>query len=172
MKKINLVGKKFGSLRVKKFVGTNKWNNCMFLCKCGCGNTKIVVSGSLRNGGTTSCGCQSSRNFIGERSTTHGFSRKDHPESFYNRFCTIKARCNNPKNHKYKDYGGRGIKNLWESFEEFKNDMYESYLEHVEEFGIKNTSIDRIDVDGHYEKSNCRWATYKEQANNKRKQYV
>jgi len=56
---------------------------------------------------------------------------------------------------------------LWETTEDFKNDMYESYLEHVKQYGIKNTQIDRIDVNGHYEKSNCRWATAKEQQRNR-----
>ena len=74
-------------------------------------------------------------------------------------------RCNNPKNHKYPRYGGRGIKFLWNSFEEFRDDMHESYLEHVKKFG-KNTSIERIDVNGHYCKGNCRWATAKEQSEN------
>mgnify|MGYP001605568036 FL=1 len=80
----------------------------------------------------------------------------------------MKARCNNPKNHKYPIYGARGIKCLWNKFEDFRDDMYESYLEHVKEFG-KNTSIDRIDVNGHYCKENCRWATAKEQSINVRR---
>ena len=77
---------------------------------------------------------------------------------------SIKSRCNNPNNAKYHRYGGRGIKNLWNSFEEFKNDMYESYLEHRKNNSY--SSIDRIDNDGNYCKENCKWADYKEQSRN------
>lgn len=168
MKKINLVGKRFGKLMVVEEKGINKWGNCLFLCKCDCGSQKVIPSANLRDERTKSCGCLSSRNKIGLLNLTHGFSRKDHPESFYNRYMGIRARCNNPKNHKYPIYGARGIKCLWKSFEEFKNDMYESYLDHIKEFGHKNTIIDRIDVNGNYIKENCRWVTAKESAMNTR----
>ena len=69
-------------------------------------------------------------------------------------------------------YGGRGIKCLWESFEEFRDDMYESYLQLVKDFGEKQTTIDRKDGAGNYCRDNCRWATIKEQNNNKRNNTV
>src|SRR3990167_8480744 len=79
----------------------------------------------------------------------------------------MRSRCKNPKNCCFYRYGGHGVKCLWKSFEEFKEDMYESYRSHVKEFGEKNTQIDRTDPRGNYESSNCRWATLKEQARNK-----
>ena len=86
---------------------------------------------------------------------------------FYGIYCHIYQRCTNPNNDRYESYGGRGIKCLWNTFQEFYDDMYESYEEH---FNANNgdTSIDRIDVDGDYCKSNCRWLTNKEQQANKR----
>lgn len=77
-------------------------------------------------------------------------------------------RCNNPKDKEYHNYGGRGIQCLWKKFEEFKNDMYDSYLKHLEKYGKENTTLDRINNDGNYCKENCRWATIKEQNRNKR----
>ena len=86
---------------------------------------------------------------------------------FYNIWRGILKRCNNKTHKSYPRYGGRGIKVLWESFEDFRNDMYESYLKHQERFGGKNTTIDRIDNDKHYYRKNCRWATWKQQAVNR-----
>lgn len=86
----------------------------------------------------------------------------------YKRYYSIMNRCNSKKNKDYKNYGGRGIKVEWNSFKEFNDDMYQSYLEHVKIHGKKQTSLDRIDVNGNYCKENCRWATYKIQATNRR----
>jgi len=133
-------------------------------CLCDCGKFKLINSKCLRSGETKSCGCLHK-----EKVTKHGFSLNYKTDRFFSIYLGIKGRCNNPNIKCYKNYGGRGIKNEWDKFEDFKNDMYESYLKHINDFGTKQTTIDRINVNKNYNKENCRWATYKEQAINKRK---
>lgn len=76
------------------------------------------------------------------------------------------TRCTNPKTRNFHLYGGKGVRVEWTSFEDFRDDMYDSYIAHAQKHGEKNTSIDRIDTNGNYKKENCRWATPKEQGRN------
>lgn len=85
----------------------------------------------------------------------------------YMTFMGMKNRCNCPTAGGYKHYGGKGIKVEWKTYKEFKDDMYESYLEHFKKYGRKQTSLDRIDSDKNYCKENCRWATWREQCINR-----
>lgn len=95
--------------------------------------------------------------------TKHGMCKT----KFYIAYHGMYQRCNNPTCKRYYRYGGRGIKNLWKSFEEFRDDMYGDYLKHIEKFGEKNTTLDRIDNNGNYCKENCHWATWEQQRDNK-----
>lgn len=96
---------------------------------------------------------------------SHGMSRT----RFYQTWNSMRGRCLNKNHTGYPKYGGKGVSvcGRWLDFNKFKEDMYESYLEHVRSYGEKNTQIDRIDFKGIYERDNCRWATIVEQAQNK-----
>lgn len=87
--------------------------------------------------------------------------------SFYVRWGAVKSRCSNRKHPAYHRYGGRGIKHPWRMFEDFYNDMYDSYVEHVAVHGEKNTQLDRIDNNADYSKENCRWVTPQQNARNR-----
>ena len=157
-KKLELSGLKFNRLTVLSENGKTNDGKIKWLCMCLCGNYTTVSSTELKNGGTKSCGCYAS-NLIIERNTTHGLSKM--PE--YGIWKGIKKRCYNKNETYYSHYGARGIKmcNEWfNSFEAFYNDM-----------GCRptvNHSIERRENNGNYEKSNCYWATKKEQSANKR----
>lgn len=167
MKKIDLTGKRFGRLTVVRRYGTLNGRQSTWLCKCDCGNEKVVTAGHLRQGNTLSCGCLAKethvesgrKSHIGDRSRKHG----DFGTKLYNVWNGMKTRCYNVNHKYYKDYGGRGIKvcDEWQKYIPFK------------EWAISNgyhegLSIDRIDVNGNYEPSNCRWIPLSEQGMNKR----
>jgi len=133
----------------------NKWGAQFWKCRCECGNTFSERSYLIASGRRESCGC-----LKGGRNLSHGMSRT----AEYNIWNGARDRCRNPKNKNFDQYGGRGILFAWDSFEEFIKDM-----------GPRPSaahSIDRIDVDGNYEPGNCRWATAREQCNNKRNNVI
>lgn len=150
----DLTGRRFGRLVVLSR-DTAKSKNSRWLCRCDCGVERSILRTGLMSGRTVSCGCRMLETLRPNR--THG---KSHTSTWIT-WASMKSRCNNPNNNSYADYGGRGIKvcGRWSVFEHFLADMDER---------PDGKSIDRIDNDGDYEPSNCRWATNAEQQMNKR----
>ena len=162
---MDLTGQTFGRLTVVEFSHKGKHGHSCWKCQCSCGNIIVVQYGNIKKGTTKSCGCLK-KEFL----TKHGMAKT----RFYKSWKSMKIRCLNKNREYYKYYGGRGITvcEEWLDFNNFKNDMYESYLGHVKDFGEKQTTLDRIDNNGNYCKENCKWSTYKEQIANQRDKFT
>lgn len=160
---IDLTGNKYNRLLVDNYVGKNKHGHPLWDCSCDCGNSLITSSGQLKQGKTKSCGCLNIE-MLAERNLkkTIEVTGGEKPATSYLAYQSYMSaidRCNNQNTPHYKYYGGSGIK---------VNISFKELLEEIGEKPNNKMSLDRIDVNGNYEKGNIRWADDTTQARNKR----
>jgi hypothetical protein len=154
VKKMDIVGKRFGRLTVIEEVCPKTTRNSKFVCLCDCGEKRVCFGFSLKDGTTQSCGCYN-RDIV----RTHGLTKS----SEYSAYRSMIDRCYNEKNKKYPIYGGRGISVCEEWLKGF--DFF------ISDMGLKNNSkfsLDRINTNLGYSKENCRWANITTQNRNRR----
>lgn len=158
---VDLTGQRFGRLTVVERVYSKKGRHTNWLCKCDCGNKTITTKQHLTSNHTKSCGCLKLET-LNKNRFKHGLCES----RLYYIHSSMKDRCYNKNNKRYKNYGIRGIK-VCDEWLNKENGFMNFYNWAMENGYRDDLTIDRIDVNGNYEPNNCRWATIMQQSNNK-----
>lgn len=160
MKKIDMTGKVVGRWLVIA-PAANRGKNTRWLCRCTCGNERLVNLGSLQNNESQSCGCLRAELLVKSK-FKHGESHNPLPSPEYSTWRSLITRCYDPKRENYKNYGGRGITVYPEWRESFA-----AFLTYVGRKPSPEHSINRINNNGNYEPGNVEWATPLDQSKNR-----
>lgn len=166
----DITGRRIGRLTALRPAGSDENGRYLWLCRCECGTEKALPVQSLAPGGNTkSCGCLRAEN--NRKRPVRPSTNVKHGESSYgkgartpeyNSWLAMRQRCLDERHSTYANYGAKGIRvcDRWAN-------SFEAFLEDMGRKPSKGATIDRIDVCGHYEPSNCRWASMTQQQNNK-----